>query len=434
MGSVKLSDTTVAALICPPGRKDIMFLDAALKGFGLRVTPGGAKVFLFQYRVGNAVRRHRLGEWPTITVAKARKAAEGHRGAVGGGGDPAAERRAKAAAEGERKALAKATAAADAFTFGKLVDGWETTGLAHRRQSYREDATNRVRIYFAALLDRPAAKLVRGDVLPVIDQVERVRGMVSARRGLSYARAAFGWAVKRDLVEGNPFEKIAAPGKETARERVLTVDELRAIWRAASTMEGVAGAYLRVLLLTLQRREEVARMRWVELSADRSTWTVPADRAKNGKAHLVHLAEPVRVALAGLHRLKGNPHVFPGRRGGSIGGFSHMKDELLRVMAGAVPIQPGRRRAKAPDSVAADWRFHDFRRTGVTMLANLGVAPHVADKLLNHVTGTIQGVAAVYQRAEFLAERKAALEAWAAHVTRADEADGNPGNVIHEPG
>ena len=76
-------------------------------------------------------------------------------------------------------------------------------------------------------------------------------------------------------------------------------------------------------------------------AADRSTWTVPADRAKNGKAHLVHLTQPVRTTLAGLHRSKGNPHVFPGRRGGSIGGFSHMKDELLRVMAGAAPIQPG---------------------------------------------------------------------------------------------
>ena len=80
MGSVKLSDTTVAALTCPAGRKDIMFFDATLKGFGLRVTDKGAKVFLFQYRVGKAVRRHRLGEWPTTTVAKARKAAEGHRG------------------------------------------------------------------------------------------------------------------------------------------------------------------------------------------------------------------------------------------------------------------------------------------------------------------------------------------------------------------
>ncbi len=171
----------------------------------------------------------------------------------------------------------------------------------------------------------------------------------------------------------NPFRGVVALGKENTRERVLTADELRAIWRALEVMDSLAGAYMRVLLLTLQRREEVAGMRWDELAADRSTWTVPAARAKNGRTHLVHLTDPVRIALGKLPRMAGNPHVFAGRGKGHIGGFSRMKEELLQVMAGEAPVQPGKRRAKVKMAAPVDWRFHDFRRSGVTALAGLGL-------------------------------------------------------------
>ena len=137
-------------------------------------------------------------------------------------------------------------------------------------------------------------------------------------------------------------------------------------------------------------------MRWDEIAADRLSWTIPAERAKYGKAHLVHLPDQARTILAGLPREKGKPHVFPGRRKGFVGGFSHMKDELVRTIAGAEPAQRGHRRKAKPEAVAAvDWRFRDFRRTGVTALATSGIPPHVADKPLNHVTGIIPGVAAV---------------------------------------
>ena len=397
----------------------MLLFDASEPGFGVRVTSDGTRVFLFQYRVGATVRRHRIGVWGEgrLTAAKARKEAERLRGQVHEGRDPVAARRvAEAQAVAEDK-LARERASVDAFTFGRLVDGWETKGLAHRRPSYVKDATARLRLYFAAWLKRPAAGITKAEAISVIDQVERERGTTSARRALAYARAAYGWALKRNMLADNPFAGLAAPGKENTRERVLTREELGAIWQATGAMGGTAGAYLRCLLLTLQRREEVAGMRWEEVAADRTTWTVPAERAKNGKAHLVHLSEPVRQALAKVHQHKGNLHVFAGRGKGSVGGFSHMKDEVLRVIAGAEPIQPGKRRATKPKlEAAADWRLHDFRRTGVTALADMGIAPHVADRLLNHITGSIQGVAAVYQRAEFLAERKHAIEAWANFV------------------
>jgi integrase len=175
-------------------------------------------------------------------------------------------------------------------------------------------------------------------------------------------------------------------------------------------------------MLTLQRREEVVSMQWRELDnpADPRVWTLPGERAKNGKSHIVHLAEPVRALLRTLPRVDRNPFVFAGQsQAGRLGAFSATKTTIGE----AIEMTDGLR--------IDDWRFHDFRRTGVTMLAGMGFPPHVCDRLLNHLTGTIQGVAAVYQRAEFLAERKAALEAWAAHVVAAGERHQPMGNVIH---
>ena len=152
-------------------------------------------------------------------------------------------------------------------------------------------------------------------------------------------------------------------------------------------------------------------MRWTELDnpADPAVWTVPAERAKNGRGHIVHLSEPARAVVRAMPRVADNPFVFAAPRRGSLAGFSRIKDGIDAAMAAA-------------DTPIADWRFHDFRRAGVTALAGMGFAPHVCDKLLNHIAGTIRGVAAVYQRHEFLNERKAALDAWAAAVLAA--ADG----------
>jgi integrase len=145
------------------------------------------------------------------------------------------------------------------------------------------------------------------------------------------------------------------------------------------------------------------------LSPDLTTWALPGARAKNGKAHLVHLAEPARAILVSMPRIAGQDLVFSVTGKTPPSGFSKAKLALHAAMA------------KDAGEATPDWRFHDFRRTAVTWLAGAGFAPHVADRLLNHVTGSIQGVAAIYQRGEFLSERKAALEAWAAHVLRCGE-------------
>jgi integrase len=161
-------------------------------------------------------------------------------------------------------------------------------------------------------------------------------------------------------------------------------------------MGGPYGGIVELLALTGQRREEVAQMTWDELALGQHIWTLPKSRTKNGKQHVVHLSAQ---ATAVLDRVpKNGPFVFSilGRR--PFHDFSKAKRVLDRL------------------SAVSHWRVHDLRRTCVSGMARLGIAPHVADKILNHQTGTISGVAAVYQRHEFLAERQAALDLWGAHV------------------
>jgi integrase len=408
---MRLTDRTIATLQCPPGKKDAMFFDDAEAGFAVRVTKDGRRVMLFQYRAGRHVRRQRIGVWgESLTEAKARKIAQTVRGKVNEGRDPVKETKVARAAEAAAEAAAKVQQTADAFTFYLLVDDWQARGLASKRPRYRDDAVKRLRAYFKEWEHRPARSITRTEAMAAVDALEGSRGTISARRALAYARACYGWAVARNMLDQNPFKGLVAPGKETQRDRVLNDAEIGAVWRAAPSLGPVYGAYVRLLMLTLQRREELSKARWSEFSDDHTVWTVPADRAKNGKAHVVHLPKLAQDILLTLPRIQGNPLVFPGKGNREITVFSGMKKTLdaaiksERIDAGLTPIE------------IVGWRLHDFRRTGVTTLANLGFAPHVCDRLLNHLTGAIQGVAKVYQKAEFRDEREAALEAWASHV------------------
>ena len=176
---------------------------------------------------------------------------------------------------------------------------------------------------------------------------------------------------------------------------MLSDDELSRVTKAARQIGGPYGGIVELLALTAQRREQVAQMTWDELDLEKQVWTIPGTRTKNGKPHIVHLSD------AAIRVIEARP------RTGALGfataerpfrNFVHAKPKLDK---------------KADVSC---WRLHDLRRTAVAGMARLGVPPHVADKILNHTAGTISGVAAVYQRHEFMAERKQALDVWANHV------------------
>lgn len=347
-----------------------------------------------------------LGTPESLSPDAARVAAGRIKGEVLAGGDPIAERRAAAEARRAAEIAEKVRAAQEAFTFEDLVDAWGKAREGDRRESYLSVATAALRRHFSEWLARPASSLTTVEAVRALDRIKETAGAVAANRALSYARAAYGWAVKRQTLATNPFRGVERPAREASRDRVLSAEEVGAIFRAAGTLSTAYAAFVQVLLLTLQRREEVASLRWDELSADLTTWTLPAERAKNHRQHVVHLAEPVQTILAGVTRKEDCPFVFHSESSKPVSAFSLAKRKIDTAIAAE------REKAESDLPALPGWTFHDFRRAGVTTLADMGVAPHVADRLLNHVQGTIRGVAATYQRAAFLNERKAALEAW----------------------
>ena len=412
MAGFKFTHRTIAAAKCPAGRKDVLFFDTETRGFGVRVTSAGNKLFLAQFATAKAKRRMPLGAFGTVTVEQARSAAKGILGQAAQGADPAADRQARVAEARQKKA-------ADAYTFAAMVAAWAAAREGDRRPSYLREAVSCLTRNLPKWQARPASEITVTDAVRALNGIKAAKGVVAANRTLAYGRAAFGWAVKRQALASNPMRGLERPGREAARERVLEADELGAIWRACDTLSPAMGGFVRTLMLTLGRRDEVASMRWTELdnAADPAVWTLPSERAKNGRAHVVHLAEPVRAIMRSMPAIKGNPFVFAAQDGKPLSAFSHAKDGILGALGKAGVSLP-------------DWRFHDFRRAGVTALANGGVAPHVADKLLNHITGAIQGVAAVYQKAEFLTERANALDAWARLVLAAAEGKEPAANVV----
>lgn len=429
---IRLNDTSVKALACPAGKRDCIVFDALIPGFGVRVMASGVKTFFLQFQIGGrAGRKERYligrhmetrivaGDVVVATAAWARGEAERARGLVRSGRSPNT-------ASGNLPQQR-------AYTFGRLVNDWGAEGLLRASPRYRAEAPALVRRVFGELLSRPAAALAKAQVRDIVQSRARL-APTGARAAVGAARAAFNWALaERDLkANGNPFERIIR-GTAGSRQRVLSDGELGEAWRAARASAPPFGPFLQLLILTLQRRNEVAGMRWDELTPDLAVWTLPGARAKNGVAHIVHLTEPAREILRRIPRGTGHPWVFPatrnraGSRRGSdapdavapISGFSDWKQRVLET----IRAERARLRNLPPGGIALpDWRLHDFRRTGVTVMARLGISEGVADRILNHVEQRkATTIAEVYQRHQFLPEREAAMARWTAHVLRVAE-------------
>jgi integrase len=380
---IRLTKSIIDTL--PTPEKEIVFWDRTLPGFGLKITPKGRKVFIVLYRAGGGgsrLRKYTIGPYGRVTLHNARIEAQKVLAARLEGRDPALEK-----LDARRRLTADAVPEVAAL-YAKLQ-------LSQRR-SGREVMQILQRNLVDHVGSRSVHSISKRDVIDVVNAVVDRGSPVAANKSLKVVKSFFNWCVGRAIVERSPCEGIRAPTVERARDRVLTDTELAEIIRAARQLDGPYGAIVEVLALTGQRRAEAARMTWDEVDLDHRIWTLPGERTKNDKPHIVQLSDPA-VAIIGAQRHLGRL-VFSRNGATPVGDFSSQKrklDDLCNV---------------------PHWRLHDLRRTAVSGMARLGVAPHIADRLLNHSGGTISGVAAVYQRHEFLKERRDALESWGAHV------------------
>jgi integrase len=404
----KLTDRFLISLQVPEGRKDRLVFDAQCPGLAVRVTTKGTRTFLVQWtdRVTKRKVREPLGVWGSITIEQARSAARVRLGEVAKGLDPVADRN-------EKRAAAERENAEVALTLDALLSQWADLHLSSRRPRYAAEAVRSVRHAFAKQLGEPAARLSRAQTVAVLDEIVAKGNPVTAGRTIAYARACYSWAEKRGMVPLNPFRNLPVSAATTERERVLSDEEVRDIWRAAAATSYPFGPFYQLAILTLQRRDEVAGMRWSELSPDGATWLIPGARMKNGKPHDVHLSPSARQILRQLPHHEGHDLVFSTTGKTPISGFSRAKKALDATI---IMMRHGDGGSGKTSPAVVPWRLHDIRRTGVSSLARLGVDSIVADKLLGHQAAKLRGVAAVYQRHTFADERAQALETWAAHV------------------
>lgn len=405
-----------------PSGADQYLWDDALPGFGLKVTPGGARVYLLKYRMGgreSVTRRYTIGKHGPLTPDQARNRARELAAMVAHGIDPRQiELDAIAAADEAKREAETKTKLEGELTFEKVAGRWlEHYKIGHRPRSYGQAKLVIDKHLIPTLRGKPLPAITRTHVQAILDGIP-ARQLASRRTVYAYASIFFGWALQRGDIAENPLLNMKKPKAPKSRDHVLTDGELASIWQATETLRAPLGAFYRVLLLTGQRREEVAGMTWAELDRATAAWIIPANRAKNGIAQIVPLAPAVvdemdRLALAVRVKAKEDspdekrwPKVGPvmSIRGTvALSCFSQAKTALdIAVAKDAGAIKP--------------WRVHDLRRTLATGLQRLGVRFEVTEAVLNHVSGARSGVAGIYQRHDWKDEKRTALDAWARHI------------------
>ncbi len=398
MASQSITIRTIEASKPCPGR-DVYTWDSSLRGFGLRVTPKGVKSYVLQYRVdGGPARRTTIGihgsPWTTQT---ARKEAERLLMLVRQGIDPVEEaRNAK-----RREKVLNFSAYCDQFVELYLQSNWPDTWPEQQR------------ILENVLKPRWGKKalsvLKRADMVKLMDDYADRPG--SRKVIHSLLRKLFNWAVDREDIEISPLAGMKAPKACPSRRRVLGQEELICLWQATGQASWPWGPFVRLLLLTMQRRQEVAEMDWSEIDLEAKTWTLPAERAKNDEAHIIPLTEMAVAELAALYPQE-RGFVFSTTGTTPVSGYSKAKrlldERMLKVMQ-----RRQKERGGDPQSVKIDdWRLHDLRRTGATNLQALGIPIEVTEAVLNHISGTRAGIAGIYNRYKYEPEKRVALEAW----------------------
>jgi integrase len=379
MPVVKLNARNVTTLQAVGGvRTD--YRDELLPGFFLRVTPQGTRSFGIVYTtLDGRLRRCTLGPVGPLGLSQARSQAKKLRGAVAQGEDPHGDRM---IARRQRLTAATLEDLAESFLSSKEALAW--------RPKTRQEFARILRVEVVPALGHLKPDEVRrGEVRALVDRLSD-RAPVMANRVFEVTRRLYTWAMGRDLVEASPCVGLSKPSPETQRDRVLTEDEIRAVWAACEAEPGIIADAFRLMLVTAQRRGEVLSMRWQDV--DGSWWTIPAALAKNGLAHRVPLSRQALTILERLRKRSNGPWVFP----------SPTTDRPIENPQKAA--ERLRERSKVPDL-----RLHDLRRTAASLMTGMGISRLTVMKILNHAE---REVTAVYDRHSYDPEKRSALEAW----------------------
>jgi len=400
MATGRVNKTSVDGLSAANG--ELFLWDDDLRGFGVKATASGAKSYIVQYRLGGRgtkVKRYTIGRHGSPwTPDTARTEAKRLLIQVGQGIDVAAVKQEKA----RRAPDLGFKAYCERFVDRCLKERWS--------RSWKDAEATLDRHAIPILKDKALPELTRADVKEVLD---KLRGRTATRRKLyAILRRMFRWAVSEGDLERSPLEGLEAPPIPQSRDRVLADWELQLVFEAAGDLGQPFGPLIRLLILTGQRMQELAAASWTELDRANTVLSIPAARAKNGKATDVPLST---AAIAELDKIAGGEKwprkglVFTTTGKTPVSGFSRAKRQIDREVVSIL-------QEREDDRAVPPWRYHDLRRTLATGLQRLGVRFEVTEAVLNHVSGSKGGVAGIYQRHDWRDEKRAALDAWAQHV------------------
>jgi integrase len=385
-GTLKLSVKETAGLELPRGKTDHIEWDDELGGFGIRLREGGSRHWVFQYKIGSKHRRITFGKYPALDAKKARDRAADLHAKVRLGEDPAgAKQEARARAEETFEACAQKYLA------------WQRKEV--RPSTYKENERHLLK----NLAPLHGLRIDNVDKRAIAGQLTRLaaEGGVQANRTRASLSKFLNWCLNEGLVESNQAA-LANVNKEKRRDRVLLDAELGAIWNALPAND--YNAVVKLLILTGQRAREIADLHWSEIDFERGVITLPPNRTKNGREHIIPMSAMVASILKDQPRRESRDFVF-GRGQGGFSGWSKAKDALDQAIANQM----------------LPWIIHDLRRAAATGMAEIGIQPHVIEAILNHVSGHKGGVAGIYNRANYEAEKATALNRWAEHIEAAVE-------------
>jgi integrase len=413
----------------PPSRQDhgpirqVDYWDSSTPGFGLRLSSTGVRTWTVMGRVMRAGKvaqiRHGIGPYaekdsePGLTLAVARMKAHEVRRLIEEGGDPGQIRQERIRQQQET----------DANTFlgctEKFLKLYVPKNKPRLRERTLKEYTRHLLVDFKALHEMPIVAITKRDVNHALDQIQIRAVGVGVNRALATIRKLFNWLTDRGEVETPPTAGIRPRAPEIQRKRHLFGDadygrasEIALFWRACDRI-GAAGSFAKVLLLTGQRRDEVARATWPELldvTGDNARWALPADRAKNWKDHLVPLGSLAVEVIRSTPHIVGCKYVFSSDGRTPRSGFNKIKRDLDKAIVALKKEDPQKYRGQFDES----WRLHDLRRTAKTGMADLGVLGDVRDAVFNHAPP--QAMDRIYVHATYTAEKRDAMMKWEKHI------------------
>jgi integrase len=404
MARKALTDRTLKALKAARHGEHYDVWDTVIPGFGVRVSETGRKTFVLAARYGGSSNptRRAIGPYGAITLADARKEAQDWLKLIEAGKDPAEEKKRHRDAEARRRAN----------TFGSVAEDFIREKLAGERKGYEVERDIR-RVFIEAWGTRPIVDITASDVVSLIKRFRNEGKLYQAHNLLGYARRLWNWAIGQHAygIQHSPCDRLRPKdiiGERQPRTRILSDAELRVAWKAAESLGYPYGPLFRLLLLTGQRKSEVAEAQWSEFDLAKKLWVIPAERMKADAAHVVPLSDDAIALLKSLPRFQSGDYLFSTTFGKQpVNGFSKAKARFDGRMIKIV--REGDAKARL-----ADFVIHDLRRT---LRTGLSAIPGISDLVRELVIGHAKpGLHKVYDQYAYLDEKRFALDAWAARL------------------